>query len=105
MSGGGRIINKEINMNIVFGMFSIAIGIYSLPLMINVLKNKVDESQSKVMYYFVSFLFITFPLINFINFLDLIFFQTYMVSYICGAYGFLFILFSFFAPKEEVLKN
>lgn len=87
-------------MNVMFGLFSIAIGIYSLPLMISVLSNKVEEHDSKVIYYLVSFLFVTFPLINFVNFLDLIFFQTYIVSYICGVYGFLFILFSFFAPSE-----
>lgn len=87
-------------MNVMFGLFSIAIGIYSLPLMISVLSNKVEEHESKVIYYLVSFLFVTFPLINFVNFLDLIFFQTYIVSYICGVYGFLFILFSFFAPSE-----
>lgn len=87
-------------MNVMFGLFSIAIGIYSLPLMISVLSNKVEEHESKVIYYLVSFLFVTFPLINFVNFLDLIFFQTYIVSYICGVYGFLFIVFSFFAPSE-----
>lgn len=92
-------------MNVMFGLFSIAIGIYSLPLMISVLSNKVEEHESKVIYYLVSFLFVTFPLINFVNFLDLIFFQTYIVSYICGIYGFLFILFSFFAPREVEIEE
>ena len=87
-------------MNVLFGLFSVAIGIYSLPLMINALSNKARESENKVIYSLVSFLFLTFPLVNFVNFLDLIFFKTYIVSYICGVYGFLFIVFSFFAPSE-----
>lgn len=87
-------------MNIAFGLLSIAIGIYSLPLMISVLNNRLDGRQNKVIYYLVCFLFITFPLINFANCIDMLFFQTYIVSYICGVYGFLFIVFSFFAPSE-----
>lgn len=92
-------------MNIVFGLLSIVIGIYSLPLMINVLNNRVEELHNKVIYYLICFLFVTFPFINFANCIDMLFFETYIVSYVCGVYGFLFIVFSFFAPSNELVKE
>lgn len=89
-------------MNIVLGLLSIAIALYSLPLMMNVLNNKAEKPHNSLLYYFFSFLFLTFPIINFINFFDLIFFQTYIASYICGIYGFLFIVSSFFVPRSQI---
>lgn len=89
-------------MNYFLALFSILVGLYSLPIMINFLKNK-ETSRSKVFYYCSCFLFITFPLVNFANALDILFFKTYEISYFCGAYGLAFILSSFFIPNNKVV--
>lgn len=87
-------------MNYFIALFSILVGLYSLPIMINFLKNK-ETSNGKILYYCSCFLFITFPLINFANALDILFFKTYKISYLCGAYGLAFILSSFFVPHDK----
>ena len=93
-------------MNYLLAFFSMLVGLYSLPLMISYIRDGYSE-DSKLFYYISCFLFITFPLVNFANSIDMLFFETYKVSYACGIYGLVFILSSFFVPDEvdEVIKE
>jgi len=92
-------------MNYVFGMMSILLGIYTLPMMISVIEGKFELPKNRMVYWISSFLLITFPLVNFANSIDMIFLETYKVCYLCGIYGFMFILFSFFISSKEVIRD
>lgn len=85
-------------MNYIIAGFSFLIGIYALPFMFNVFNSKHDMSNlklyNKIIYAFSLFLFVTFPFISFSNCFDILYFKYNIFSYLSGAYGIAFLLFS-----------
>ena len=92
-------LERNFKMIYLYSGFSLLIGLYSLPLMINVIKSKHEISHlstiKKFLYFLSCFLFLTFPFVNFAAFLEGILLHSSYSSYVSGIYGIIFIIFSF----------
>jgi len=92
-------LERNFKMIYLYSGFSLLIGLYSLPLMINVIKSKHEISHlstiKKFLYFLSCFLFLTFPFVNFAAFFEGISLQSSYSSYVSGIYGIIFICFSF----------
>ena len=93
----------------LYSVFSLLLGLYSLPLMIDVIKSKHDISHlstiNKFLYFLSCFLFLTFPFVNFAAFLEGILLQSSFSSYVSGIYGIIFICFYFIDLEEKKHNN
>ena len=92
-------IERNLKMIYLYSVFSLLIGFYSLPLMIDVIKSNHEVSHlsttKKFLYFLSCFLFLTFPFVNFVAFLEGMLLQSSYSSYVSGIYGIIFISFSF----------
>ena len=92
-------IERNLKMIYLYSVFSLLIGFYSLPLMIDVIKSKHEVSHlstiKKLLYFLSCFLFLTFPFVNFVAFLEGMLLHSSYSSYVSGIYGIIFISFYF----------
>jgi len=51
------------------------------------------------------FLFLTFPFVNLLNAILVLFFNNYEVSNVCGIYGLFSLIFFFLVPNEKEVKE
>lgn len=88
-------------MNYFIALVSFSVGLYTLQLLLGVLRSNFRIMENSFGNFCSCFLFLTFPFVNFANAADILFFQSYVFTYLCGAYGFLFMAFSFLLPREK----